>query len=215
MPVLLDYLRLWIIVRNVQLTANSPDVLLWRWPASMSYSSSSAYHALFVGASRPLGAKELWKVFAPAKVKHFFWLALHRKCWTAARRHRHGLQQSPNYVLCSTGVEEIDHILLSCAFSQQVWHTVLGVLGLVQAVFTAADSFWSWWLRSCKLVSKDLRRGFDSLVFLVGWHLYGKKETQGLSTTPAAARVRSFERSSMKQISGLWQVSGICAAYRS
>ena len=79
-PVLLDYLRLWSIVRNVQLTANNPDVLRWRWSASMSYSSSSAYHALFVGASRPLGAKELWKVSAPAKVKHFFWLALHRKC---------------------------------------------------------------------------------------------------------------------------------------
>ena len=106
-----------------------------------------------------------------AKVKHFFWLALHRKCWTTARRHRHGLQQSPNCVLCSTGVEEIDHILLSRAFSQQVWHTVLEVLGLVQAAFTAADSFWSWWLHSRKLVSKDLRRGFDSFVFLIGWHL--------------------------------------------
>lgn len=79
-PVLLDYLRLWSIVRNVQLTANSPDVLRWRWSASMSYSSSSAYRTLFVGASRPLGAKELWKVSAPAKVKHFFWLALPKKC---------------------------------------------------------------------------------------------------------------------------------------
>jgi len=28
--VLLDYLKLWSIVRNVQLTANSLDVLLWR-----------------------------------------------------------------------------------------------------------------------------------------------------------------------------------------
>jgi len=179
----------------------------------MSYSSSLAYLALFVGASRPLREKKLWKVSALAKVKHFFWPALHRKCWTAARRHRHGLQQSPNYVLCSTGVEEIDHILLSCALSQQVWFTVLGVLGLDQAVITADDSFWSWWLRSRKLVSKDLRRGFDSLVFLVVG-AFGKKETQGLSTTPAAARERSSEQSSKKQISRFWQVTGICAAYR-
>lgn len=133
-PVLLDYLRLWGIVQNVQLTVDALDVLRWSWSASMSYSSSSAYQALFLGASRPLGAKELWKVSALAKVKHFFWLALHRKCWTAARRHRHGLQTTPNYVLCVNGVEEIDHILLSFIFSHQVWSTVLGVLGLHQKI---------------------------------------------------------------------------------
>jgi hypothetical protein len=80
--------------------------------------------------------------------------------------------------LCSTGVEEIDHILLSCAFSQQVWHTALGVLSFAQVVFTAADTFWSWWLRSRKLVTKNLRRGFDSLIFLVGWQFWKERNSR-------------------------------------
>jgi hypothetical protein len=95
----------------------------------MSYSSASAYRALFSGAVRPLGAKELWKVSAPAKVKHFFWSVLHRKCWTAARQHWYRLQHSPSCILCSNGIEEIDHILTSYTFSQQVWHLVFGALG--------------------------------------------------------------------------------------
>jgi hypothetical protein len=37
-----------------------------------------------------LGAKELWRMKAPPKVK-FFWLALHHRLWTAERRKRHGL----------------------------------------------------------------------------------------------------------------------------
>lgn len=141
----------------------------------MTYSSSSAYRALFVGAATPLGAKELWKVAAPAKVKHFFWLAMHRRCWTAARRHRRGLQQSPNCVLCTTGIEEIDHILLSCAFSRQVWNGALGIFGLAQLQIEANDTFWSWWLRSRKRVAKHLWKGFDSSVFLVGWQLWKER----------------------------------------
>jgi len=75
--ILTEYLQLWDIIRNVQLSDTSPDVLRWRWSADMSYSAASAYHLMFAGATRPLGEKELWKVAAPPKVKYFFWLALH------------------------------------------------------------------------------------------------------------------------------------------
>jgi hypothetical protein len=55
-PVLVDYLRLWRIVNDTQLNPDVADVVLWRWSANMSYSSSSAYHMLFAGSPRPLGA---------------------------------------------------------------------------------------------------------------------------------------------------------------
>lgn len=90
-----------------------------------------AYQAISFGASRPLGAKEIWKVSTPAKVKHFFWLALHRRRWTAAHRYSHGLQQTPTCVLCAHGIEETDHILLSCAFSQQESTRSLGCLASI------------------------------------------------------------------------------------
>ena len=97
MLVLLDYLRIWGIVQEVHLDEGVQDRLVWRWTSDGNYSATSAYRALFAGSSRPLGAKELWKVNALGKVKHFL-VALHKRCWTAVRRHRHGLQDSR--ILC-------------------------------------------------------------------------------------------------------------------
>ena len=38
-----------------------------------------------------------------------------------AKRHRHGLQESPTCVLCGVGTEEIGHLLLACPYSVEVW----------------------------------------------------------------------------------------------
>jgi hypothetical protein len=81
-------------------SGNVQDKLLWCWLSDNIYSIASTYWSLFAGSSRPLGAKMLWKVWAPTKVKHFFWLALHKLCWTASRRKRHGLEDSIQ-LLCS------------------------------------------------------------------------------------------------------------------
>jgi len=35
-----------------------------------------------------------------------------------------------------------------------------------------------WWLRSRKTVQKSLRRGFDSLIFLVGWMLWKERNSR-------------------------------------
>lgn len=61
-----DYFRLWELLRNVQLS-DVPDRLLWKWDTSSVYSASLAYRALFLGAARPLGARELWKVSVPQR----------------------------------------------------------------------------------------------------------------------------------------------------
>lgn len=76
---LMEYLQLWDMLDNVQLSAGVPDSVLWRWT---SYSVASAYGAMFIGSIRPIGAKQIWKTSAPPKVKFFFWLVLrkHKRC---------------------------------------------------------------------------------------------------------------------------------------
>jgi hypothetical protein len=39
-----------------------------------------------------------------------------------------------------------------------------------------------WWLRTRKLIAKQVRKGFDSLVFLVGWRLWKERTFTGVST---------------------------------
>jgi hypothetical protein len=50
-------------------------VMLRPFSADGQYSASSTYRAFFYGSTKLLGAKELWQVKAPSRIKIFFWLA--------------------------------------------------------------------------------------------------------------------------------------------
>jgi hypothetical protein len=66
---------------------------------------SSAYQSMFVGQFVVLGTKEIWKVKASGKCKFFLWLLVLDRCWTAERRHRHGLHDS---ALCALSTQEVE-----------------------------------------------------------------------------------------------------------
>lgn len=86
-----------------------------------------------------------------AKGKFFFWLALHGRTWTSERRHRHGLQASDSCAFCDQVPEAVDHLLLHCPFSREVWHYCLLPLGLQSLMPPADNDLASWWLcpRAC------------------------------------------------------------------
>jgi len=68
------------IIDRTILTPGTPDTFSWRLSADQAYSASSAYGAMFIGCSRPVGARQLWKMSAPPRVRLFFWLVMHGKC---------------------------------------------------------------------------------------------------------------------------------------
>ena len=43
-----------------------------------------------------------------------------------------------------------------------------------------------WWLRTRKLLHKQLRKGFDSLFFLVGWSIWKERNARTFNGTSAA-----------------------------
>lgn len=75
--------------------------------------------AMFFGASSPLGAMEIWKTSAPPRVRFFFWLVMNRRCWTAERRFRHGLQYSSSCIFCDQMPETMDHLILGCVYTAE------------------------------------------------------------------------------------------------
>jgi hypothetical protein len=55
---------------------------------------------------------------------------LNNKCWTAERLARRGLQHPSVCPLCDQEQETMQHLLISCIFSRDVWAAVFTCLGL-------------------------------------------------------------------------------------
>uniref|UniRef100_A0A0D3GYZ1 Reverse transcriptase zinc-binding domain-containing protein n=1 Tax=Oryza barthii TaxID=65489 RepID=A0A0D3GYZ1_9ORYZ len=63
----------------------------------------------------------------------------------------------------------MDHILVSCPESR---HSVLNAIGRTEVLPTTQNSFVSWWCNSRKRISKQLRKGFDTIVTLMAWSIW-------------------------------------------
>jgi len=115
----------------------------------------------------------VWKKLAPPKVEFFMWLALLGKLSTRQRLFEKGLLQEDQVYcpLCALYPESLDHILLSCSFSQQVWLSISTELG--QSLIAAAtfkEHYKNW-------MSISRRKGLHKKVwmlslFAVAWNLW-------------------------------------------
>jgi hypothetical protein len=65
----------------------------------------------------------------------------------------------------------MEHILLGCIFSREVWTSCLRLFRIADVVTVREENAMAWWTPARKLLPKELRRGFDSFVLLVGWQL--------------------------------------------
>jgi hypothetical protein len=139
---------------------------------------------MFVGCSKPLGARQLWKTSVPPRVKLFFWLVMYGRCWTAHRRWRHGLQESRSCIIYDQAEETMDHIILGCIFSKEVWSSCLRGFRLQDLVLVREGDIMLWWTDPRRRLPKPIRRGFDSLFFLVGWTLWKERNARTFNGSP-------------------------------
>jgi hypothetical protein len=136
-PAIVQYLHPRERIDQVVLQPDVADTVAWRCSSSGVYSASSAYAALLHGQTSLFGAKEVWKTRAPMEHKFFLWLVLQDRCWTSESLQRHGLDKNGPCAFCVQSPELIDHLLLYCIFSREVWFKVLrhfGWQGLASAL---------------------------------------------------------------------------------
>jgi hypothetical protein len=133
------------------------------------YSAKSAYEAMFIGAVQFNPWERIWKSWAPGKCKFFLWLTTRNKCWTADRLAKRGLAHPKHCPLCGQEEETIDHLLLSCVFSRQIWFYVLEKFSL-QALAPQPDehSFEEWWDQVSRRVPGQVSKGLNSNVISGG-----------------------------------------------
>jgi hypothetical protein len=167
-PVIIEFLKLWEILDEFGLQPGVDDQHKWRLEQDGSYSSRSAYKACFQGSIRFVPWKLAWKTWAPPKCSFFMWLVFKNRCWTADRLKKRGLPHPLACPLCDQEAETIQYLLLSCVFARQVWAAVFQKLGLPSLVPRPTDDcFLSWWSRSKRQISKNSRKGLNTVITLV------------------------------------------------
>lgn len=204
-PLVHEFLQLVDRIQEVELQEGAQDIISWRWTPSGQYTSSSAYKLLFIGQYSIAGARELARTAAAPKVKFFIWLALRSRCWTNARRRRHNLQNSGPCSLCSQHDETIDHLLLGCVYSREVWFKMLRPLILQRLTPTANSILADWWCTSRKSLPKETRKTFDSLLVLVCWELWKERNRRVFNDE---ARQASNLVSQIRQEAHCWSQAG-------
>lgn len=67
----------------------------------------------------------------------------------------------------------MDHLLLGCSFSRQVWQLALMAVAMPQlAPSPNQRRFSDWWRRTSCTLAKEERKGINCLIQLVAWHLW-------------------------------------------
>ena len=178
-----EYIILWQIVEAVELRVGVEDIIRWKWTTDAAYSARSAYLAFFQGTIHFEGAKPIWKTWAPQKVKLFMWLAVRQRIWTSDRRRHRGLTSDATCRLCDQEEETADHLLCTCSFTRQVWHTLLSVLGIQNSPSPAGLNFLEWWLLLRQGLSKEHKKGLDTAVMLVSWMIWKERNARVFNGT--------------------------------
>jgi hypothetical protein len=209
-PVIYEYVILWEKLESVVLRPHVGDRFIWKWTPDGVYSASSAYCPFFLGMSSLLGAKELWKASAPPMVKFLFWLALHARIWTAHHRMRHGLQDSAECALCGQEDETVDHLLVGCVFTRDLWFRLLWPRGWEPLLPSLGCRLSAWWMNSRSLLPANLRMSFDSMLLLVSWQVWKERNARVFNRT--ACSVEQTRRALLEEADE-WVAASFTAIY--
>jgi len=174
--VLIEYINLWELLSNVELQPDVEDTHIWTFSTTGQYTTKSAYEALFIGAIQFGPWERIWPSWAPSKCKFFLWTAAHKRCWTADRLARKGLQHPAACPLCDQAQETIDHLLVSCVFARQLWFSILLKFGLqVLSPNLEDENFEEWWANASGRVSGQVLNGLNSIIILGAWNLWNHR----------------------------------------
>ena len=94
-------------------------------------------------------ASTVWMNVAPPKVEFMTWLALLGKLNTKEMLVRKGIltPEENNCSFCHSNPETLDHLLLSCAVSRNIWSSIAADIGVtIEEEQQCFRTFYDWWM---------------------------------------------------------------------
>jgi hypothetical protein len=80
--------------------------------------------------------------------------------------------------MCLQALETLDHIVLGCVFSREVWNRLLSRQGLAALAASDDIDLFIWWSWARQRMPRACRKGFDSLVMLTCWMLWKERNAR-------------------------------------
>jgi hypothetical protein len=112
---------------------------------------------------------------SPGKKIH--WLANKNRCWTADRLRRRRLQCNQCCPLCDQAPETLQHILIACPFSKEVWHEILHWLRIPCQPPNNEPTLNDWWLTARQTTPKVMRKGLATATHLTAWMIWKQRNS--------------------------------------
>ena len=157
----------------------------WVW-CETSFSVRAAYRRLRtpVGLEDPLFLRlwrRMWRSRIPLKIRVFLWLLLRWGLMTRSLRQRWDPHSSAECVLCTSGLEDCDHLFVRCPLAQAVWTMTRG--GRAQA--SSMEVLWR------SMADGPYHRGAEwHLIFATLWTIWNhRNEVVFRGRTPSAEAV--------------------------
>jgi hypothetical protein len=100
-------------------------------------------------------------------------MAALRRCWTADRLRKRGLDHPECCPLCDQEHETINHLLVGCVFTREFWFTLLEQVNLQSlAPQPGEGNAMEWWRKIADNVQGVAAKGLNSFIILGFWTIW-------------------------------------------
>lgn len=195
--------RAGIIINN-----DLSDTIRWTAGTSGHYSARSAYAAQFQEPMAPFPSKDVWRIWAPGKLKMFLWMLHLDRLWCNDRLQRRGWENSYFCQLCLRNLESSSHLFWDCPIAIQAWTMAASWRGC----HSLAHATWSSGTTTTERVRliTDAARPTDrkrtrSILALIAWHIWLERNACTFrGKTPCSRSIIEACRRDMEQ----WRIAG-------
>jgi len=143
------------------------------------------------------------------------WLVAHNRCWTADCLAKRGLPHPDRCSLRDQAEETIDHLLVSCVFSRQVWYNILHKVGLQGlSPQPGNNSFDAWWVNTNSGIDEQTKKGLNSIIILGAWSIWNHHNHcvfDGSQPSLSSVLVAVKDELLLWSLAGAWRISNLLA----
>uniref|UniRef100_A0A2N9IDI8 Reverse transcriptase zinc-binding domain-containing protein n=1 Tax=Fagus sylvatica TaxID=28930 RepID=A0A2N9IDI8_FAGSY len=118
------------LLYTIKMKLNSDDIMCWQPALQKGFKVSSYYRVLSSRDDSSFPWKSIWKPKVPSRVAFFVWAASLGKILTADNLRNRNIILVSWCCLCKADGETVDHLLLHCSFSRELWNMILALFGV-------------------------------------------------------------------------------------